>query len=77
MERLTEYIAQRLPGEEVEVKGMIIFTHPQVQLEVRGAALPTLRLRGLKSHLRKVADGGMMAEEIRKELVRIFDEAAG
>ena len=76
MERLTKYIAQRLPGEEVEVKGMIIFTHPQVRLEVRGATLPTMRLRGLKSHFRKAADGGEMAEEIRKELVRIFDEAA-
>ncbi len=76
MERLTEYIAQRLPGEEVEVKGMIIFTHPQLWLEVGGATLPTLRLRGLKSYLRKAASGGEMAEEIRKELVRIFDEAA-
>ncbi|MFQ6002077.1 MAG: nuclease-related domain-containing protein [Anaerolineae bacterium] len=76
MERLTEYIAQRLPGEEVEVKGMIVFTHPQVQLEARGATLPTMRLRGLKSYLRKAAHGGEMPEEIRKELVRIFDEAA-
>lgn len=76
MERLNEYIAQRLPGGEFEVKGMIIFTHPQVQLEVRGATFPAIRLRGLKSYLRKAAAGGEMAEESRKELVRIFDEAA-
>ncbi len=77
MERLTEYIAQRLPGEEVEVKGMTIFTHPQVHLEVGGATFPTMWLKGLKSYLRKEARGEEMAEEIRKELVRIFDEAAG
>jgi len=77
MERLIEYIAQRLPGEEIEVKGVIIFTHPQVQLEVRGAILPIMLLRSLKTHLRKAAKGGEMPEEIRKELVRIFDEAAG
>lgn len=76
MERLTKYLAQRLPGVEVEVKGMIIFTHPQVRLEVKGATLPAMPLRSLKPHLRKVADGGEMAEEIRKELARIFDEAA-
>ena len=76
MERLTEYIAQRLPGEEVEVKGMIIFTHPQLQLEVGGATLPTMWLKGLKSYLRKAARGGEMPKEIRKELVRTFDEAA-
>ncbi len=75
MERLTEYIAQRLPGEEFEVRGMIIFTHPQVQLEVRGTTLPTMRLKGLKPHLRKAA-GGETTEETRRELVRIFDEAA-
>lgn len=77
MARLTEYIAQRLPGVGVEVGGMIIFTHPQVRLEVGGATIPTMWLKGLKSHLRKEARGGEMAEEIRKELVRIFDEAAG
>ena len=77
MERLSEYIAERLPGEEVEVKGIIVFTHPQVQLEMEGATLPTLPLRGLKSHLRKAARGEEMPEEIHKELVRIFDEAAG
>jgi len=76
MARLTEYIAQRLPGVGVEVGGMIIFTHPQVRLEVGGATIPTMWLKGLKSHLRKEARGGEMAEEIRKELVRIFDEAA-
>lgn len=75
MERLTEYIAERL-GKEVEVKGMIVFTHPQLQLEVGGATLPTMWLKGLKSHLRKAARGGEIPEEIRKELVRIFDEAA-
>ena len=76
MERLTEYIAQHLPGEEIEVKGVIIFTHPQVRLEVGGATLPTMWLRGLKSYLRKAARGGEMTGEIHKELVRIFDEAA-
>lgn len=76
MESLTEYIAKRLPEERVEVKGVIVFTHPQVELEVRGATLPTIRLKGLKAHLRKVADGGEMPEERWKELARIFDEAA-
>lgn len=76
VERLRRYIAQRLPGEGVEVKGVIIFTHPQVELEVGGATLPAMPLRSLKSYLRKAAGGEEMAEGIRKELVRVFDEAA-
>lgn len=77
MERLSEYIAQRLPEKEVEVKGLIIFTHPQLQLEVAGATIPTMWLKGLKSYLRKEARGGEMPEGTRKGLLRIFDEAAG
>jgi len=41
---------------------------------VGGATLPTMWLKGLKSHLRKAARGEEIPEEIRKELVRIFDE---
>jgi hypothetical protein len=35
-----------------------------------------LPLKSLRPYLRKAAQGGEMAEEIRKELVKIFDEAA-
>lgn len=75
MERLTEFVGKRLP-EKVEVGGLIVFTHPQVEIEVKGATLPIMRLKGLKGHLRKLADGGEMAEGRWKELVRLFDEAA-
>lgn len=74
MERLRGYLSSRLPGQEVEVQGVIVFTEPEVKLEVKRASLPVLLLKSLRPYLRKAAQGGEMAEEIRKELVKIFDE---
>lgn len=76
VERLRGYLSSRLPGQEVEVEGVIVFTEPEVKLEVKRASLPVLPLKSLRPYLRKAAQGGEMAEEIRKELVKIFDEAA-
>lgn len=74
MERLRSYLSSRLPGQEVKVQGVIVFTEPEVKLEVKRASLPVLPLKSLRPYLRKAAQGGEMAEEIRKELVKIFDE---
>ncbi len=74
IERLRSYLSSRLPGQEVEVQGVIVFTEPKVQLEVKGASLPVLPLRSLRPYLRKAARGGEIPRETRKELMRIFDE---
>ena len=74
IERLQSYLSSRLPGQEVEVQGVIIFTEPNVQLEVKGASIPVLPLKSLRPYLRKAAQRGEMPKEMRKELMRIFDE---
>ncbi len=74
MERLRGYLSSRLLGREVEVQGVIVFTEPEVKLEVKRASLPVLLLKSLRPYLWKAAQRGEMPEEMRKELVRIFDE---
>lgn len=74
MERIRGYLSSRLPGQEVEVQGVIVFTEPDVQLEVKGASLPALPLKSLRPYLRKEAQRGEMPNETRKELMGIFDE---
>lgn len=74
MERLRNYLSSRLLGREVEVQGVIVFTEPEVKLEVKRASLPVLLLKSLRPYLWKAAQRGEMPEEMRKELVRIFDE---
>lgn len=74
MERLRGYLSSRLLGREVELQGVIVFTEPEVKLEVKRASLPVLLLKSLRPYLWKAAQRGEMPEEMRKELVRIFDE---
>ncbi|MBI3286586.1 MAG: hypothetical protein HYZ68_00915 [Chloroflexi bacterium] len=76
MGQLRRYLQQHLPEEEIELQGLIVFTHPQVILEVAGPSVPVLPLRGLKSHLRKLGKRENLSAATRQALQNLFDDAA-
>jgi hypothetical protein len=57
VERLRRYLAERVSAEtaaELPIEGLILFTHPQVNLVLQGCRVPALLLKSLRSHVRRL-----------------------
>ncbi len=71
--RLKAWLKKQLPdGIEVPLRGIVVFTHPDVQLEADESPVPALRLARVKEWLR-AQRGGVMSPETR----RVLEEALG
>jgi hypothetical protein len=76
-ENLQKALTEVWPGGEVPpVQPVIVFTDPTVSLEVDTPAVPAVTGKGLKDYVRQRRKGMSLSPEQRKELARIFDEAA-
>ncbi len=74
IEAVRSFLAQHLPdqAEEIPIQGLIVFTHPDVQLDPRNSPLPAVTVKGLKPYLRQQAKGKGIPERQRKELEAIL-----
>ncbi|MBN1955447.1 MAG: NERD domain-containing protein [Anaerolineae bacterium] len=53
VESMAQYLQVRLPGVEVPIRGVLLFVHPQVELDVKGPVFPVFTAKKLKSWLRR------------------------
>lgn len=72
VEKLRRFLAQRLPGEEVPIEGLVIFTNPQVDLETENPAVPVLDGKQFKSFLRDLSKERPMPGSQRRQLAEIL-----
>jgi hypothetical protein len=71
---ITEYATKNLEGLEIPIKGVVVFSHPNVQLTVREPVVPVLKADELKAYVRQAtAQGPLIHPEDYKELADLFD----
>ena len=68
VQRMTEYLEQRMPGAEVPVRGVVLFTHPDVILEVEDPPVPVFYGKKLKAWLRGPGSGKPLPAQVRRQL---------
>jgi len=74
IERLRRFLAQRLPDEEVPIEGVVVFTSPQVDLDVENPAVPVLDGKQFKSFLRDLSKERPIPGSQRKQLAEMLAE---
>lgn len=69
VERLKRYLTKRLPEVEVPVRGVVLFIHPEVQLEFKDEPpVPTFYEKQIKSWLRGSGERRMLPSDVRRRL---------
>ena len=75
--RLQSFIAARLPDAEVPIDGVIVFTNPNVVLEIDGAPAHVVHVKKLKQHIRRAYKGAPQLDgALVRQLGDILDEVA-
>lgn len=78
VERMEELLGQQLPDADIPISGAVVFTHPDVVLQIDGAPADVLHVKKLKSYIRR-ADrranriGGAMLRDLEEVLDRMVD----
>ncbi|MFQ5814852.1 MAG: nuclease-related domain-containing protein [Anaerolineae bacterium] len=72
VEKLRRFLAQRLPDEEAPIEGVVVFTNPQVDLEIENPAVPVLDGKQFKSLLRNLSKERPIPGSQRKQLAEIL-----
>jgi len=76
VQKMQRLLTERLPECEVPILPIVVFTHPNVELQVVEPAVPTVQLRDLRTYLRGVGGKAMPAATL-KALTDLFDDHAG
>ncbi len=64
-------------GDEAgDVHGLVVFTHPQIYLEVQNPSVPVMPLRSFKSYMRKQARQKSLSDPLYQKWSQILDGAA-
>lgn len=73
VESLQAFLSKNLPEDvRVPVRGVILFTHQEVRLEVENPQIPTLRSAELKRWLRRHTYQPQLSEEVRAAVLCAF-----
>ncbi len=72
--KLRRFLAERLPGEEVPIEGVVVFTNPEVALETKSPAVPVLDGKQFKSFLRSMSKERPIPGSQRRQLAEILAE---
>jgi len=72
VKKLHRFLAERFPGEEVPIEGVVVFTNPEVDLETESPAVPVLDGRQFKSFLRSMSKERPIPGSQRKRLAEIL-----
>ncbi len=68
-ETMRRFLAERLPDVEVPVRGVLLFIHPDAQLEARDAPIPAFRPSRLRRWLRRSGRRDPLPEEVHRRLL--------
>ena len=66
--RMKQYLAKRLPEEEVPVRGVVLFTHPNLNLDVTDPPVPVFYGKKIRPWLRGPGLGRPLPERLRQRL---------
>jgi len=70
--RVTRYLEKHLPGVEVEVRGVVLFIHPEVKLNLKDPPVPVFYGKKVKSWLRGPGAGKALPAEVRRRLEKVL-----
>ncbi len=74
---IQELIAERLPDAEVPIHGVIVFTHPDVVLQLDGVPADVIHVKKLKSYMRRIyRQASQLDGALLRELGDLLDEMA-
>ncbi|HDQ73374.1 MAG TPA: NERD domain-containing protein [Chloroflexi bacterium] len=76
VDKLEQWLAQRLPDVDVPVRGVIVFVNPEVALLADEVPVPTTHAKKLKHWLRGPGECKSLPEDVYQALYEAF-EAAG
>jgi len=75
--RMRKLIAAHLPDAEVPIDGVIVFTNPNVVLEVDSAPADVVHVKKLKNHIRRAhKEAPQLDSALVRQLGEILDELA-
>jgi len=73
VEKLRRFLVERLPDdEEVPIEGIVVFTNPQVDLEIEAPAVPVLGGKQFKAFLRALSKEKPISSSQRRQLAEIL-----
>lgn len=76
MNRIKKWIDELLPGENIPVTGVIVFTNPNVTLEIEDSEMPAVKADGLAAFMKDGLKGGaMLSTAMQKQLRKMLDDA--
>jgi len=73
VEKMQRLLTERLPEHDVPIQPAVVFTDPNVELEVVEPAVPTVHLRDLKSWLRKASGEKTLSPDTMRALAELLD----
>lgn len=74
--RLQDWLKTQAPDLDVPVRGVVVFTHPKVELDLNAPPLPTMLAKQLKGWLRKAGKLAPFPQETQARLTKLLDQAA-
>ena len=75
-ETMRDWLHRRAPELEVPVRAVIVFTHPNADLQLQDPPVPALAPKQLKGWLRKAGKLPLLSNEDQARLAEFLDEAA-
>jgi hypothetical protein len=76
IQTLRDWLEKQKPDLEVPVRGVVVFTHPNAELQVNDAPVTVLRPKQLKGWLRKAGKLPPLSNETSDGLIQLLDTAA-
>lgn len=71
-ESLQRYLAKKLPDVTASLTPVIVFSHPDADLDVADTTVPVVHVKKLKDWLRGAGKGQGLASATRVELLKLF-----
>ncbi len=70
---LQRYIAKKLPDAEIPLTPVVVFSNPNVELDVSDTSVPALHIKKLKDWLRAPGKGQGLALAARNQVQKLFE----
>ncbi|MFQ5611185.1 MAG: nuclease-related domain-containing protein [Anaerolineae bacterium] len=72
-ERLRKFLDKQANGLEIpDIQPVIVFTHPDVKLDIEDPAVPAMKGSALKEFVRKAGKGTSLTAQQRRQLIKVL-----
>lgn len=72
VESLEHFLDKQLPGVDVPVRPVVVFSHPDVELNVADTVVPVVHAKQLKDWVRTESKGEKLAAGVRADLAKLL-----